>query len=169
VTKPEIFFLVAKVLRVIAIGLGVIAVGLFFVPFYLSTKESRERKRKLAELYKSRPALGDDLFYETFYASQNVPKQIVFTVRAVLTEEFDNLDVSRIVPEDDFTSNLSIIWGNWSGLDGLVSVEVVQRLEAEFGVNITDAEAASMKTLDDIIMMMWWKVQTKNRSSSMVA
>ena len=168
-TKPEIYFLVAKVFRVIAIGLGVIAVVLFFVPFYLSTKESRERKRKLGELYKSRPALDDDLFYETFYESQNVPKQIVFTVRGILTEKFDNLDVSRIVPEDDFTGNLSIIWGNWSGLDGLVSVEVVQRFEAEFGVNINDAEAASVKTLDDIIMMMWWKVQNKNSSNSMVA
>ena len=168
-TKPEIYFLVAKILKVIIIGLAVVAAGLFLAPFYLSAKESRERKRKLRELYRSRPSLSDEVFYETFYESQNVPKQIVFTVRGILTEEFDNLDVSRVVPEDDFTGNLSIIWGNWSGLDGLESVEVVQRFEAEFGINVTDAEAASMKTLDDIIMMMWWKVQNKNSSSSMVA
>jgi acyl carrier protein len=54
-------------------------------------------------------------------------------------------------------------------LDGLVGVEVVERFEEEFGVTITDTEAVAMKTLDDIVTRIWWKVSIEPGKGSRVA
>jgi len=166
---PESYFFIAMLLKSAIIVLSVIAIILFGAPFYFSSRERRTRKRKLRQLYAAREPLEDDEFYEKFYGSSNAPRGVVATIRRVLAEEFYLVDMSRLVPQDDFTGNLSIIWGQWSGLDGLESVEVVQRLEEEFGINISNAEAAQMKTWNDIIMTVWWKVQNKNSSTFKVA
>ena len=75
------------------------------------------------------------------------------------------LDVSRILPQDDFTGNLSILWGEWSGLDGLEAVEVVERFEKEFDITISDSEGAAMKTIEDIILVIWWKIFHDDKAS----
>jgi len=163
--SPESYFFIAKLFKIVIIVLSAVAVGLFCVPFYLSTKESRIRKKKLRDLYASREPLDDDEFYKRFYESRNVPKEIVVKVRRILAEEFYSLDMLRILPQDDFTGNLSFIWGDWGGLDGLVGVEAVQRLEEEFRITIGDGETAAAKTFEDIIMLIWWKVLHDDQNS----
>ena len=49
--SPESYLFIAKLLKIVIIVLSVVAAGLFCVPFYLSTKESRIRKKKLKQLY----------------------------------------------------------------------------------------------------------------------
>ncbi len=163
--SPESYFFIAKLFKIVIIVLSVVAAGLFCVPFYLSTKEIRRRKKKLRDLYASRDSLDDDEFYKRFYESRNIPKEIVLKVRRVLAEEFHPLDMTRIVPQDNFTGNLSSLWGRWSGLDGLEGVRAVQRFEEEFRITIDDGEAAAAKTLDDIVMLVWWKVLHEDKTS----
>ncbi|PYS59724.1 MAG: hypothetical protein DMF74_20590 [Acidobacteria bacterium] len=163
--SPESYLFIAKLLKIVIIVLSVVAAGLFCVPFYLSTKESRIRKKKLKQLYASRKSLDDDEFYKRFYESRNVPRDIVEKVRKILAEDFYLLDVSRILPQDDFTGNLSILWGEWSGLDGLEAVEVVERFEKEFDITISDSEGAAMKTIEDIILIIWWKILHDDKAS----
>ena len=95
--SPESYLFIAKLLKIVIIVLSVVAAGLFCVPFYLSTKESRIRKKKLKQLYASRKSLDDDEFYKRFYESRNVPRDIVEKVRKILAEDFYLLDVSRIL------------------------------------------------------------------------
>jgi len=62
--SPESYLFIAKLLKIVIIVLSVVAAGLFCVPFYLSTKESRIRKKKLKQLYASRKSLDDDEFHK---------------------------------------------------------------------------------------------------------
>ncbi len=163
--SPNFYFTIAKVLKITIIVLSAVAFVVFFIGLiYLPTRESIRRKRKLKELYASRTPLDDDEFYRRFYQSRAIPRDVVVTVRRILEDEF-SLDRSRIVPEDDFTGNLRILCGNWSGLDGLEAVEVVIRFEKEFRITISDAEAASMKTVEDIIVTISGKVKHRDKKT----
>jgi hypothetical protein len=167
--NAENLYLLARVFKVLAGVLGIIAVGAFCAPIYLAIKERRLRKRRLRELYASRESLTADEFYARFYESRNVPKEIVLKATEILGEELSPLDMSRIVPQDDFTGNLSILWGHWSGLHGLEVVYAVERFETEFGIAVEDYEAKSLKTIDDMIMMIWWKTLHDGTKVSNVA
>jgi acyl carrier protein len=157
--SPDFYFSIAKVLKVVIVVLSVVAAVVFFIGLvYLPVRESRRRKKKLAQLYASREPLDEEEFYRRFYHSRAIPMELVVMVRRILEEEFC-LDMSRVLPEDDFTGNLRILWGNWSGLDGLEAVEVVIRFEKEFRITISDAEAAGMKTVEDIIVTISGKVK----------
>ncbi|HSV32908.1 MAG TPA: hypothetical protein VLH87_02200 [Pyrinomonadaceae bacterium] len=162
---PESYFFIARFLKIVIIVLSVIAAGLFCLPVYLSIRESRIRKKKLRDLYASRESLDDDEFYKRFYESRRVPKEIVVKVRKILSDEFYPLDMLRILPQDDFTGNLAFIWGRWSGLDGLEAVDAVYRLEKEFRITIHNGEAAAAKTLEDIVMLVWWKALHEDKTS----
>jgi acyl carrier protein len=167
--SPDFYFSIAKVLKIVIIVLSAIAAVVFFIGvIYLPTKESRIRKRKLKQLYESRQPLGDDEFHEMFFESRGVPKNIVVKIRRILEDEF-LLDMSRIIPDDDFTGNLAILWGHWSGLDGLEAVEVVTRFEREFGIKISDAEAASIRTVEDVVLLVWRKVEQNDTKASRIA
>lgn len=136
--SADFYFTVANLLKAALICLSIIA-GLLFLAglVYLPVTESRKRKRGLRQIYSGRKALDEDQFYARFYQWRGIPKDVVIRIRRILGEELD-LDISWIVPEDDFTGNLAILWGNWSGLDGLVAVEVVQQFEKEFGISINN-------------------------------
>ena len=58
---------------------------------------------------------------------------------------------------DDFSKELAFFWD----IDSLADVEIVQALEQEFHVTITDAEAVAMKTLRDIVLGVHAKLTTQ--------
>jgi len=104
--SPDFYFSIAKVLKVVIVVLSVVAAVVFFIGLvYLPVRESRRRKKKLAQFYASREPLQDDEFYRRFYQSRAIPKDVVVMVRRILEEEFC-LDMSRVLPEDLQTTYL---------------------------------------------------------------
>lgn len=120
----------------------------------MSIFQSRAVTKKLDAEFSGREPLNDQSFYEMYFRSRGVPPDVVITVRRILEEEFD-LDLSRLSAKDDFARNLSFIVDHGS----LDAVEVVIRLEDEFGIKITDAEAQQTTTVEDIINMVSDKVR----------
>jgi acyl carrier protein len=115
--------------------------------------ESRAKRRKLEEAFRGRRPLDERTFYETYFQSRGVPPAVVSRVRKILEEELE-ADLSRLSSKDDFQKNLSFFWQ----CDSMADVEVVVRLEEEFGITITDAEAGKTSTVEDLVNLVWLKL-----------
>lgn len=115
----------------------------------MSIFQSRAVKTRLEAAFAGRDPLDDQSFYETYFDSRGVSADVVAKVRRILEDEFD-LDFSRLSAEDDFAQNLSFIV-DYGSLD---HVEVVIRLEEDFNIKITDAEAQRTTTVECIVHLV---------------
>ncbi len=122
----------------------------------MSIFQSRAVKKKLEAAFAGREPLDDQTFYAKYFRSRGVPVDVVTKVRRILEEEFD-VDLSRLSAEDDFARNLSFI-ADYGSLD---AVEVVMRLEEEFNIGISDAEAEHTTTVEGIVNMVWHKLRQR--------
>ncbi len=82
-------------------------------------------------------------------------------MRKILEDELD-ADLSRLSVEDDFSQNLSFFWA----YDSMADVEIVTRLEEEFRIKITDAEAGRTHTVEDIVNLVWNKLSPASTPDS---
>jgi acyl carrier protein len=119
--------------------------------------QTRAKKKKIENAFAGRLPLEERTFYETYFASRGVPFFVVKAVRQILEEELD-ADLSRLSAEDDFARNLSFFWD----YESAAAVEIVVRLENEFNIKITDAEAERTTTIDGLINLIWLKVQERS-------
>ncbi len=119
----------------------------------MSIFQSRSVKKKLEAVFAGREPLDDQTFYERHFRSRGVPADVVVKVRRILEDEFD-VDLARLSAEDDFARNLGFIV-EYGSLD---AVEVVVRLEEEFGIKISDAETEHTTTVEGIVSMVWNKL-----------
>jgi len=117
---------------------------------------ARAKKKRIEETFRGRQPLDERTFYETYFESRGVPFFVVAKVRQILESEL-GADLSRLSAADDFSRNLSFFWDYESG----AAVEIVVRLEDEFGIKITDAEAQQTTTIDDIVNLVWFKVRER--------
>lgn len=115
--------------------------------------EQKQKLRKLEQVFAGREPLDDSQLCSGYFQQYGVAPDTVAKVRRILTEILQ-ADLSRIRDADDFSKELAFFWS----FDSLADVEIVQALEAEFGITITDAEAAAMKTLRDIILGVHAKI-----------
>lgn len=122
----------------------------------MSIFQSRSVKKKLEAAFAGREPLDDQTFYERHFRSRGVPADVVVKVRRILEDEFD-VDLARLSAEDDFARNLGFIV-DYGSLD---AVEVVIRLEEEFGIKISDAEAEHTTTVEGIVDMVWDKLRQR--------
>ena len=60
-----------------------------------------------------------------------------------VVKKFDKVEQSKVTPTSNFKSDL--------GLDSLDETEVVMAFEEEFNIDIPDAEADKIKSLEDAI------------------
>ena len=66
------------------------------------------------------------------------------TARVIeVVKKFDKVDQSKVTPTSNFKADL--------GLDSLDETEVVMAFEEEFNIDIPDAEADKIKSLEDAI------------------
>jgi len=61
----------------------------------------------------------------------------------LIVSELLNVEVAEVVPEANFTLNL--------GADSLDVVELVMKIEEEFGVEIEDGIASEIQTVGDVL------------------
>ncbi len=136
----------------IALLLGlVIVIG---IPIWLW--QSKAKRKKIEETFGDRQTLDERTFYERYFQSRGVPFFVVSKVRQILEEELE-ADMSRLSAEDDFSKILSFFWK----YDSMADVEIVVRLEKEFDIKITDAESEQTKTVDDLVNLVWLKLQQR--------
>lgn len=133
------------------IALVIVFIIVLTIPYAIW--ESRARKKKMKAAFARREPLDEQTFYERDFQSRGVPADVVTKVRRILEDEL-GADLSRLKAEDDFTRNLSFFFD----YDSLASVKIVERLEEEFHINITDAEAEKTQTVEDIVNLVWLKL-----------
>ena len=68
--------------------------------------------------------------------------QVIEKVQEIIKDKL-NVEVSEITPEANFSADL--------GADSLDTVELVMEFEKEFGIQIPDEDAQSIKTVGDAI------------------
>src|SRR5262245_36308353 len=117
---------------------------------------AKAKKKKIEEAFAGRPPLDERTFYETYFESHGVPFFVVSKVREILESEL-SADLSRLSAGDDFSQNLSFFWD----YESAAAVEIIVRLENEFDIKITDAEAQQTTTIDDIVNLVWLKVRQR--------
>lgn len=79
-----------------------------------------------------------------FFAGVTFLDPVEVTDRIVaVVKNFDKVDAAKVTPEAKFSEDL--------GLDSLDSVEVVMAIEDEFAVEIPDAEADKIASVNDAV------------------
>jgi acyl carrier protein len=115
--------------------------------------ESAQKQKKLDRLFAGREPLDDQQLWQRYFQQYSVAPETVAKIRHIFSELLE-VDFSRIRDTDDFTKELAFFWD----FDSLVDVQLVQSLEDEFGIAITDAEAKEMKTLKAIVLAVHAKI-----------
>lgn len=128
-----------------AIGIAVLALTVVVWLFF----EKRRVDREFEDTFRGRESLSNDNFYAAFYQDSGISREVVTGVRQVLADEL-RVDVSRIIPGDDFSRNLRFLLDT----DSMVDVALVEALEKRFRIAISDKEAEGTKTVHDIITIV---------------
>jgi acyl carrier protein len=119
--------------------------------------ESRRRDRKIDEAFEGRESLNPQQFYERYFEQKGVPFHLVEKIRTILEDQL-SADMSRMQGQDDFTRELRFFWA----FDSMASVEIVLAFEQAFDIQIADAEAESIRTVSDIVFLVYAKVLEKS-------
>lgn len=114
-------------------------------------------KRKLANITQGRAPHTDDGFYDQFFASSDVPRDIVTKVRSIFRDNIP-ADISAVTADDDFSEDFRLIWM----LDSMADVEILVGLEKAFGITIEDSEAENIKSIRNVVDLVWRKLQTES-------
>lgn len=137
----------------IPIVLAIAITAVIAIP--LGLWQTRAKRKKIEETFGNRQPLDEREFYERYFESRGIPFFVVSKVREILEDEL-NADLSRLSVEDDFSRNLSFFWE----YDSMADVEIVTRLEEEFRIKITNAEAEQTRTVEDIVNLVWSKLRS---------
>jgi acyl carrier protein len=88
--------------------------------------------------------------------NRGVPANVVGRFRRVLQDAL-NADMSRLRGDDDFEQNLSFFWE----FDSMADVELIIKLEEEFGIKIRDAEAQQASSVEEMVELVWSKLRPR--------
>ncbi len=124
------------------------------LPFVI--RDERRRKRNIQSAFAGREPLDEQTFYDRHFRSRSVPADVVFRIRRILERVLD-ADMSCLRPEDDFTGNLKFFFDH----DEFSSIYIVEEIEKEFGISISDEEASRMRTVSDIVTGTWAKLRQR--------
>ena len=129
--------------------LAIAAVGLMVFVLLAGPLARREKQKKdkfIAEQFGDREHLSPEGFYEAYFSSQGYSREIVIGIRGIMEKVLD-ADLSFLKESDDFSKNLSFFWE----FDSMANAELVQKIEQQFGIRITDQEAEATKTVRQLI------------------
>jgi hypothetical protein len=123
----------------------------------LSKSGARERERQIEKMFGGRVLLDDGEFYERNFAVEGIPMFIVLGVKRIFEKEL-NVDLSRLLPDDEIASRLKYFWEE----DEWADVDILQGCEKEFGIKLTQADVKRMTTFRKFVRVVWEKVQQKS-------
>lgn len=131
----------------------IVPLGLIVIYLMVRLQDITDRKR-IEKIFEGRERLNKDEFYARYYQDQGVPKEIVVGVISLLEQHLDP-DLSRLQPADNFSTNLSYFFE----IDDMADVEIAMGLQEVFSVEFSDQEAHNACSVDDLIQLVWTKVQ----------
>jgi len=135
-----------------------LAIITFFILFVLVvaciSNPDKKTRARLNDLLSSKPERNDQDYFDEFYSGSDVSEEVVSKIRYIFCEQ-TGIDLKPLEPDDDLSGDYSLIWA----LDSMADVEIVIALEEEFGIEISDAEAASMKSIRDISVIVTSKLE----------
>ena len=105
------------------------------------------RQQHLDMLLANRESLDDAEIWRRGLKGHGIALDTVIRIMRILSEVLE-VNLCRIRARDDFSKELSFFWD----IDSLADLKIMHALEVEFGITISDGEAASMKTLRDIAL-----------------
>jgi acyl carrier protein len=108
---------------------------------YFSPGEQRTRA-KFHHLLEERPKRPHEDYWQAYFPGSLVTPEMVSKIRNLFDDQF-GMDLRGLGPDDDLSKEYSMIWE----MDSLADVEILVGLEKEFGIQITHAEAASLKSV----------------------
>ncbi|WP_299267369.1 phosphopantetheine-binding protein [uncultured Psychrosphaera sp.] len=111
--------------------------------------DDKKRVAEIDKIFKGREVLLPDEFYEKYYNDKSIPKYIVLESLKLLADELD-ADLSRLVPEDDFSKNLRYLFE----FDSMADVAIIEAMESIFSIKISDNEAENIKTINDLVLFV---------------
>ncbi|MGD9587386.1 MAG: acyl carrier protein [Pyrinomonadaceae bacterium] len=133
---------------------GVILLVVLALSILVHFLEKIQIRKKADRFFAGREPLTDYAFHSRYFREQKSHPDLTAKVRRILKEEC-NID-PRVVPHDRIDQVANVL-----NIDGMDLVELVMRLEEEFGISINDAEAGSCTTFVDIYDMVMRKVAIK--------
>ncbi len=126
-----------------------------------SRAENKQRHKQIEKSFSGRESLTLEQFYSLYFKDKGIPFSTVAGVIKTLEEQLD-ANLSRVRPDDDFSKNLQFFWA----YDDMADVAVVVALEKYFGIVISDNEAESAHTVEDIINLIQVKVEERGSTLS---
>jgi|ERR1035437_2574813 acyl carrier protein len=124
----------------------------------LAERERKNKQERLDRVFAGREPLDDTQLWERYFRQYDVAPATVARIRQTFSEIL-GVGFSRIRDTDDFSKELAFFWD----FDSLADVELIEALEKQFGIAITDAEAEAMKTLRDIVLTVHGKLSNTSR------
>jgi len=101
----------------------------------------------------SRAPRSDEAFGAAYFPATCM--KAASRIRRIVGEELE-IDISRALPSDRFVEDLRI-----DDLDSLAAVTIVTKIEKEFGITITDDEAESIITIEQLVYCGASKLDSK--------
>jgi len=123
----------------------------------LAERERKQKQQKLETVFVGREPLDDHQLWERYFRQYDVGPDTVAKIRQIFAKILE-ADLSRIRDSDDFSKELAFFWD----FDSLAAVELVEAMEEQFDITITDAEAKTMKTLKEIVLTVHAKISKKS-------
>ncbi|MEA2414210.1 MAG: hypothetical protein QOI58_867 [Thermoanaerobaculia bacterium] len=124
--------------KIAAFAIAIAAIcGLFAV-------QQRSMKRRLRSTLAAREPIPAADFGSRNYPDTARAEIAPFIAQTI--EEITGYDFTGALPSDRWTDDLHL-----DQLDALVSVEIIQEVERQFGIAISSAEATQVKTLGDFV------------------
>ncbi len=125
------------------------------VVIFVSTKLGDfQRGRAIERLFQGRERKTKAAFYQAYYADTGISEDTVIRVLSDL--EFNMLcDLSRVLPSDNFLGNLRFFMEE----DEFLGETITKSLEDAFSIEISDDDARNTHTVDDLIQLVWTKLQ----------
>jgi acyl carrier protein len=113
-------------------------------------------QRKIDAVFAGRTPLSDDAFYERYFATTDVSKEVAIGVRHAFIENLI-FDMHRLGIDDRFDQELQFVWK----YDSLADVELLCQVEKQFDISVSEAEGRETVTLGALIRLADRKVKAK--------
>ncbi|TGK81343.1 acyl carrier protein [Leptospira noumeaensis] len=125
----------------------ILIVFFYFIGMILFKKRRYDSSFNL--VFKERVTLTKNHFFQTFYKDK-IPEFIVIQTLSIL-DELLPFDTSKLYPDDSFTGNLNFLW---KYTDEFTDIEIIERLENNFNIEISNEEAKNINSFDDIVKLV---------------
>jgi acyl carrier protein len=136
---------------VVSLALVVLLALVFtVVAVWMSYRVPRDR---VQQQFADRMPLSDEEFGASYFPARW--GKSASRVRQIIGEAL-GIDMTRTRPSDRFVQDLRI-----DDLDSLASVEILDKLEEEFGIKITDDEALCIITIEELVRCVASKLDAK--------